>query len=52
MTALLIRLLLLPVWPIPQPKINDGFSYLLVADTLFLAGLAGDKSKSLYVALL
>jgi len=32
-TACLIRLLILPVSPIPQPWIHDDFSYLLAADT-------------------
>ena len=32
-TACLVRLLLLPVSPIPQPWIQDDFSYLLAADT-------------------
>ena len=32
-TACLVRLLILPVSPIPQPWIQDDFSYLLAADT-------------------
>ena len=33
MLPLLLRAILLPLWPIPDPYIQDEFSYLLQADT-------------------
>ncbi|MDP9054531.1 MAG: hypothetical protein M3N93_09565 [Acidobacteriota bacterium] len=37
---MLVRLLLLPVFPIPQPRVHDEFSYLLLGDTLSHGRLA------------
>jgi hypothetical protein len=40
LAALLLRLAVLPVLPIPQPSIHDEFSYILAGDTFAHARLA------------
>ena len=37
---LIVRALLLPVYPIPQPRVHDEFSYMLLGDTLAHGRLA------------
>ena len=41
--VLLVRICLIPLWPKPEPRIYDEFSYVLMADT-FAAGRATNPS--------
>ena len=47
-SAILLRLAILPLWPIPLPFVPDDFSFLLAADT-FLHGRLANPTPAMWV---
>src|SRR6266487_3235220 len=48
LAPLLIRAVLLPVFPMPQPRVQDEFSHLLVSDT-FAHGRLANPTHPMWV---